>query len=92
MVAPDVAYLGYDRRGWMVFGMSPMAPTLRQLAGSEEVTRKIVRISRQEKIVELVQQTKAMRVFVNPDPLECDEWEVGGKTFFHHEPTTRWQA
>ena len=49
MVAPDVTYLGYDRRGWMVFGMSPTAPTLRQLAGSEEVTRKIVQVSLLEK-------------------------------------------
>ena len=82
MVAPDVIYLGHDDRKWEVFWMSPMAPT----EGNEEVTRKIVRISLQEKVVELVQQTKAMRVFVNPDPLECDEWEVGGKTFFIMSP------
>ena len=81
MVAPDVTYLGYDRRGWMVFGMSPMAPTLQEVEGSEEVTRKKVRVSLQEKDVELVQQTKALRVFVNPDPQEGDEWVVGGEIF-----------
>ena len=75
MVALDVIYLGHDDRNWKVFWMSPMAPT----EGSEEVTRKIVRISLQEKIVELVQQTTALRVFVNPDPREGDEWVVGGK-------------
>ena len=77
MVAPDVVYLGHDDRMWKVLWMSPMAPT----EGSEEVTRKKVRLSLQEKDVELVQQTKALRVFVNPDPQEGDEWVVGGEIF-----------
>ena len=81
MVAPDVTYLGYDKRGCMVFRMSPMAPTLQEVEGSEEVTRKIVQISLLEKDVEFVQQTEALRVFVNPDPQKGDEWVVGRKFF-----------
>ena len=54
MVAPDVVYLGHDDRKWKVFWMGPMAQT----EGSEEAPRKIVRIRMQEKVVELVQQTR----------------------------------
>ena len=78
MVAPDVVYLGHDDRKWKVFWMGPRE--------NEEAPPKIIRIQLQEKVVELIQQTKAMRVFVNPDPLECDEWEVGGKTLFIESP------
>ena len=82
MVAPDVIYLGHDDRKWKVFWMGPMAQT----EGSEEAPRKIARIQLQEKVVELFQQATAMRVFVNPDPLECDELLVGGKTLFIKTP------
>ena len=34
-----------------------------------------------EKTLELVRQTKTMKVYVNPDPLGFDEWDIGGQVF-----------
>ena len=34
-----------------------------------------------KKTLELVRQTKTMKVYVNPDPLGADEWDMDGQVF-----------
>ena len=34
------------------------------------------------KSLELVSQTKTLKVYVNPDPFGYDEWDIGGQVFY----------
>ena len=34
------------------------------------------------KSLDLVSQTKTLKVYVNPDPFGYDEWDVGGQVFY----------
>ena len=35
-----------------------------------------------KKSLDLVRQTKTLKVYVNPDPFGYDEWDVGGQVFY----------
>ena len=67
-----------DSRNWMVFEVAP-----RQESEKPHVLTLEVPLPNgvMKKTIQLVSQTKTLKVYVNPDPFGYDEWHVGGQVF-----------
>ena len=61
-----ITHLGKDIRGWHVFDVPPQS--------QNELTMINLKIG--GKLLQLVQQSQPMRVYVNPKNGEPDEWEI----------------
>ena len=61
----------------MVFELAPRSASERPTV----LVLKVTLPNRAEKTLELVRQTKTLKVYVNPDPLGYDEWDIGGQVF-----------
>ena len=59
----------------MVFEVAPISASERPTV----LVLKVTLPNRAEKTLELVRQTKTLKVYVNPDPLGHDEWDIGGQ-------------
>ena len=75
---PILTVLPNDSRNWMVLEMAPRRPSEAAMV----MKLKITLPNGVKKDLDLVRQTRTMTVYVNPDPHECDEWEVGGQVFY----------
>ena len=64
-VTSSITYLGKDNRGWHVVDVPP---------SQNEMTMINLKIG--GKLLQLVQQSQPMRVYVNPKNGEPDEWEI----------------
>ena len=62
-----ITYLGKDNRGWHVFDVPPQS--------QNELTT-MINLKIGGKLLQLVQQSQPMRVYVNPKNGEPDEWEI----------------
>ena len=65
-VTSSITYLGKDNRGWHVVDVPPYQ--------NEMMTMINLKIG--GKLLQLVQQSQPMRVYVNPKNGEPDEWEI----------------
>ena len=61
----------------MVFEVAPRSASERPMV----LVLKVTLPNRAEKTPELVRQTKTLKVYVNPDPLGYDEWDIGSQVF-----------
>jgi len=61
----------------MVFELAPRSASERPTV----LVLKVTLPNRAEKTLELVRQTKTLKVYVNPDSLGYDEWDIGGQVF-----------
>ena len=62
-----ITYLGKDIRGWHVFDVPPP---------QSQKKPTMINLKIGGKLLQLVQQSQPMRVYVNPKNGEPDEWEI----------------
>jgi hypothetical protein len=75
---PILKVLPPDSRNWMVLEIAP-----RQDSEHAPVLKLTITLPNGvKKTLDLVRQTRTMKVYVNPDPQGCDEWEVGNQTWY----------